>query len=86
MPATFAPETCSGRETEIRLRRDVFDALMAERNAKTVNEQVVLLGLSRATYHRIRRGDTPSLSTAMKMADALGVPFTALFERTSESA
>lgn len=66
----------------VRLRRDVFEAQMLERGAVTADAQVALLGVPRRTLFRIKAGDTPSLATAMRIADALGMAVPALFERT----
>lgn len=71
---------------KIRLRRDVYDALVAERGATAVADQMRLTGLQRKTLYRIRRGDNPSLASAMKMAESLGVPVPALFERVRGAA
>jgi DNA-binding XRE family transcriptional regulator len=73
-------------DAKVRLRRDVYEALVAERGAVSVAEQVDLIGLPRKTLYRIRRGDAPSLASAMKIADALGVPMSALFERVQDAA
>lgn len=64
-----------------RLRRDVFDSLMAERDAKRVTDQVRLTGVPQRTLERIRGGGCPSFATATQISDALGVPLKALFQR-----
>ncbi len=68
-------------ESQYRLRRDLYDKLMARRGASTVDQQVEITGLPRATLYRIRQGSSPSLATAMAVADALGVTVETAFER-----
>jgi transcriptional regulator with XRE-family HTH domain len=69
--------------TTLRLRADVFDALAAERGARTLRQQAALTGVSRSTLSRIRRGEgLPSLDVAMQLAEKFGVPISVLFERT----
>lgn len=73
-------------ETRIRVRRVVLEDLLAERRATTVEDQIRLFGISRATVYRIRRGDVPSLRTAIRIAKALNVPMAVLFEIVEEEA
>lgn len=64
-----------------RLRRDVYDQLVAERGVPQVKDQTELTGLSRRTLTRLRKGEPPGHDTAMVLAEALGVPVGVLFER-----
>lgn len=85
MAATSAVLAGTTDATRIRLRRDVYDALIEKKcDASTSVGQAEFLGISRATLYRIRSGDPPSISSAMRIADALGVPVDALFELTGE--
>lgn len=72
-------------DTRIQLRRGVYDELVATKGAETITAQVKLTGISRATLWRLRRGDSPSLPSAIRIADALGVPVDYLFERVDAS-
>lgn len=85
MRGTLPAKGSSGGET-FRLRREVFESLAESRGATTVNDQVRLTGVPRATLWRIRNGEAPSLASAVKIADALGVPMSALFERVRDAA
>lgn len=67
-------------ETKLRLRRVLLDELLAARGVEAVNDQVALLGISRATFHRLRRGEAASLATAVQMGNALGLAWLDLFE------
>lgn len=69
---------------KLRLRLDVFDETVAERRISTRAEQEATLGLTRRTISRLRKGHQPSFATAVRVADALGVPLMALFERVEE--
>ncbi|NED96482.1 helix-turn-helix transcriptional regulator [Phytoactinopolyspora alkaliphila] len=73
-------------DSPIRLRRDVYDALVAERGATTVAEQAKLTGIPERTLYRIRRGEAVSITSAMRLAGVLDVRLTALFERIKEDA
>lgn len=73
-------------DAKYRLRTDVYEALMQDKGATTVTEQVRITGLPRKTLYRIRRGDSPSLATAMHLSEQLGLPLPALFERVREAA
>jgi DNA-binding XRE family transcriptional regulator len=73
-------------DAKVRLRRDVYEALAAKRGAESVAEQVALIGLPRKTLYRIRRGDNPSMASAVKIAAALGSSVDALFERIEDAA
>ncbi|MDG4798948.1 helix-turn-helix transcriptional regulator [Micromonospora sp. WMMD980] len=63
----------------IRLRTDVFDRL-ATSLADTEQDRANLLGLDRATLWRIRKGQTPTLRVAMRIAESLGSTVDELFE------
>lgn len=67
------------------MRRDVYDARTAELGANTVDEQARLTGIAPRTLFRVRRGDIPSLPTAVKLAGALGTPLSVLFEIGGDS-
>lgn len=67
----------------LRLRRDIYDALVAERGADTVTAQAILTGVPRRTLHRVLAGGPPTVSTAYRMADALSVSPTVLFEEVA---
>ena len=82
MADTSARTSSTGHDTKLRLRRDVFDAVVTERNLGTVNAQTAHCGVSRATMWRARGGIPVGYAAAIRMSDALGVPLFALFERT----
>lgn len=65
---------------KIRLRRDVYDAIIRERGATMVQDQVRLTGVPQKTLYRIRSGASPSFANAMRISRALGMPIAALFE------
>ena len=67
-------------DTRIRLRRDIYDALVAQRGAKTMIEQVRLTGIPRRTLYRILNGSQPNAMNAMRIARALDQPVDVLFE------
>lgn len=70
--------------SDVRLRVEIFDALMAREGAKSVERQAEVLGLHRSTLFRIRSGETaPNLTTAMQMAAACKTTVDALFERVA---
>jgi hypothetical protein len=71
-------------EPRYRLRREVFDALAAQKQAPTINSQVTLTGVPRASLVRIRGGETPSMRNAGRIASALGVEIHVLFERVAD--
>lgn len=85
MGGTSASRARRNSET-FRLRRDVFENLARSRGAATVNDQVRLTGVPRVTLWRIRNGEPPSLASAVKICDSLGVPMSALFERVRDAA
>lgn len=68
-------------DVKVRLRVEVYDALAAKRGVKTVVAQAKLHGVGRQHMFRIRAGNRPSLSVAMRMAADLGTTVEALFER-----
>ncbi|WP_166344945.1 helix-turn-helix domain-containing protein [Phytoactinopolyspora limicola] len=74
-----SPETAT--DDRLVLRRDVFDRLTAKAEAVTVAQQAALTGVPERTLYRIRRGDAPGLTSAMRISDALGVPLNVLFKR-----
>lgn len=85
MPETLASDR--GRTSDTyRLRRGVYDDLIRQRGATTINEQVRLTGVTRATLYRILGGSHPSFASAMKISDALGVQLNVLFERVEDAA
>lgn len=56
-----------------RLRPEVLDRVR-ERHGLTSDEQVAhLIGVSAGTVHRIRRGETPSFATAIKLLNEAGM-------------
>ncbi|MDR7278898.1 hypothetical protein [Catenuloplanes atrovinosus] len=70
----------------VRLRVEVFDALMAGRGHRTVAAQADALGVNRSTLFRLRAGETvPNLDLAMTMAAVAGTKVEALFERAESS-
>lgn len=73
-------------DIKLRLKREVFDSLMADRGATVVADEVQITGVPERTIRRIRNGSSPSMSTALRMADRLGVPIAVLFERVEEPA
>lgn len=65
----------------IRLRTNIFDALLADINAGTETERARLFDMDRTTLYRIRKGKvTPTLEVAMRMAERLGTTVEELFE------
>lgn len=81
MHGISAPDQAATRGMSLRLRRVIYDEMVTELGATTVAAQVKLTGVPERTLFRIRRGDPPSLNSAMRIADALGVPLPAIFER-----
>lgn len=70
----------------VRLRAEVFDALMARRGITSVVAQAAALGTNRSTLFRLRAGETtPLLDLAMDMARLAGTSVEALFELVTES-
>ena len=73
---TEAPE-----DSRVRLRTDVFDALTADRGAKTNEARAELFGVNRSTIVRLRHGHfEASLALAMRIARKLGVNVEVLFK------
>jgi DNA-binding XRE family transcriptional regulator len=66
------------------LRTDTFDGLVKERWGDVSETELArLIGVDRTTLYRIREGKvTPTLETAMRMAEALGTTVEDLFEVT----
>lgn len=64
------------------MRTDIFDALAAERWGDVSETELArLIGVDRTTLYRIREGKvTPTLETAMRMAEALRTTVEDLFE------
>ena len=72
----------SENDAKVRLRVEVYDALAAQRGAKTVVAQAKLHEIGRQHLFDIRSGrGRPSLSLAMRMAADMGTTVEALFER-----
>ncbi len=68
----------------IRIREEVYDALIATRHATLTTRaaQARLHGLDRAHFSRIVSGErVPTLRTAMRIAADLGTTVDALFVR-----
>lgn len=72
--------------TKICLRRRVYDDLMKQRGAASVNEQLKLTQVSRSTLMRARAGRPMSYASASQLARALDVPLVALFEEIEVAA
>lgn len=69
-------------DAKVRLRLEVYDALAAQKEIKTVVAQAKLHGIGRQHMFEIRSGRRlPSLSLAMRMATDMGTTVDALFER-----
>ena len=69
-------------DAKIRLRLEVYDALAAQRHAKSVAAQARLHGIGRQHMSDIRAGrHLPSLPLAMRMASDVGTTVNALFEK-----
>jgi DNA-binding phage protein len=66
---------------QARLRVEVYDTLAAAKGYSTVAAQAVWHGVSRSTMFRLRGGDMPSLSTALRIAADLGVAVEVIWER-----
>lgn len=67
------------RDASVRLDRAVFERLCRDRGATTVDRQARLVGIPRRTLFRLFQGREPSLGTAIRLADALGVRLEVLF-------
>jgi DNA-binding XRE family transcriptional regulator len=66
----------------IRLRTEIFDALVADL-AATEQDRARLFDMDRTTLYRIRTGRvTPTLEVAMRMAARVGKTVNELFEVT----
>lgn len=70
-------------DTVVRLRVEVFDALMAAKGVTSVAEQARVVGVHRATIFRLRAGSGTSARTAMKLAAACRTTVDKLFERVA---
>jgi DNA-binding XRE family transcriptional regulator len=68
-------------DARVRLRVEVFDALMNRKGITFVAAQARELGVSRSNLFRLRTGATePGLGLAMKMARLAGTTVEVLFE------
>lgn len=69
----------------VQLRTATFDGLVKARWGDVSETELArLIGVDRTTLYRIREGKvTPTLETAMRMAEALGTTVEELFEVTS---
>ncbi|MFI6238379.1 helix-turn-helix transcriptional regulator [Micromonospora sp. NPDC050795] len=79
------PRSDSATPSPVRMRTDVFDELV-EKRWGDVNETELarLIGIDRSSIYRSRKDKvTPTLETAMRMAEALGTTVEELFEVTS---
>jgi transcriptional regulator with XRE-family HTH domain len=66
----------------VRLRLTVVDALMAAKGLTSKPEQARAMGIERSYWYDIRAGrSTPSVTTALKIAQATGTSVEALFGR-----
>lgn len=75
-----ATEQRSGATTVSRLDRDFVTRLAADRGWQNVDEIAAGLGINRATYFRMLRGDfKPLLDTARSMASRADVTVDDLF-------
>lgn len=71
-------------DVKVRLRLEVYDALVAQRGVKTVVGQAKLHGIGRQHMFDIRAGRSlPSLPLAMRMAADMGTSVDALFEQAA---
>lgn len=69
-------------DATVRLRLEVYDALVETKGASTVVAQAALHGVGRQHMFDIRAGrKLPSIKLAMRMAADLGTSVEALFER-----
>lgn len=69
-----------------RIRPEVIDRAR-ERMSLTSDEQLAhKLGVSGGTISRIRRGETPSFITAIRLLDAAGAPLTGVARTESPAA
>lgn len=68
----------------VQLRTDTFDELVEERWGDVSETELArLIGVDRTTLYRACEGKvTPTLETAMRMAEALGTTVEELFEVT----
>lgn len=70
-----------------RLRRDRYEALIAERGGLTLDQRADMFGLHRATMARIQTGEAePRVGTALAIARYLGTTVENLWHLTSEVA
>jgi DNA-binding XRE family transcriptional regulator len=77
-------ESSVGSDVKVRLRLEVYDALVARRGIKTVVAQAQLHGIGRQHMFDIRAARVhPSLPLAMRMATDLGTTVDALFEQVA---
>ena len=83
MHETSAPPESATSETW-RLRWDVVSDRCKQLGATTDPERARLMGISRATLDRWRKGThTPRFIPAKRAADGLGLPSDAMWERVA---
>jgi hypothetical protein len=83
MGVTGNSDVQTWRDDTVRLRLNVYDPLAAAKGADTVLAQAKLHGVHRATMFGLRRGNSPTLRLAMRIANDLGVKVEDVFERVA---
>jgi DNA-binding XRE family transcriptional regulator len=80
MPDTLKTPEGAVNGTRYAFNGTLFTNLACERGAETLDEAAQLCGISRRTLIRIRAGSfNPTLKTATRVAEALGVAVVDLF-------
>lgn len=83
MQATTTGDAATGTGHDgLRLRLDRLDTLMAAKGITTIARQAMEFDLARTYWFNIRAGRrTPTLATAMRIAEVAGTTVEFLFER-----
>jgi DNA-binding XRE family transcriptional regulator len=77
-------EDASTREADgVRLRVEVYTPLAVAKGYRSKAAQARWHGIARSGFFKILGGSNPSAPTAMRIAEQLGVPFEAIWERVA---
>lgn len=83
MRSTVSEDQSTRDSDGVRLRVEVYTPLAVAKGYRSKAAQAKWHGIARSAFFKIYSGGNPSAPTAMRIADQLGVPFEAIWERVA---